>query len=138
MNIKLDNKNLQTIDNFINGEKKDIEFDVELNEGEHQLSIERTNKSTKDTVVSGSKIIKDSTIDILDLVIDRISVEPLLDKAKFFPQYPEPWLSQQKEAGKAPPTSYDYCRTLHHNGEWRLNFTSPVHIWFFQNIDVQI
>jgi|TARA_R110000796_G_scaffold42596_1_gene105203 hypothetical protein len=136
--IKLDNKIIKNITNFVDKQRTTIPFDAELDDGEHQLIIERQNKTTKDTLLKNSKIIKDSTINILDIVIDEISIEPLLDHANFFPKYAEPWLSQQKQIGKEPPASYNYCRTLHHNGEWKLDFANPVHIWFFQNINVQI
>ena len=136
--IKLNNKTVETLNNFVNKQKTNISFDVELEHGEHQLVIERMNKSTKDTVIEDSKIVKDSTVDIIDVIIDNISIDPLLDHANFFPKYPEPWLSQQKQIGKEPPVSYNYCRTLHHNGEWKLDFANPVHIWFLQNINVQI
>jgi len=136
--IKLDNKIIKNITNFVDKQRTTIPFDAELDDGEHQLIIERQNKTTKDTLLKNSKIIKDSTINILDIVIDEISIEPLLDHANFFPKYAEPWLSQQKQIGKEPPASYNYCRTLHHNGEWKLDFAKPVHIWFFQNINVQI
>ena len=56
----------------------------------------------------------------------------LLDKANYFPEYPEPWYSEQKEKGETPPVSYKHCQTLHHNGEWKLDFESPVHYWFFE------
>ena len=124
--------------NFINNEDKKIKFEAQLDEGAHQLTIHRQNKSVKDTVLENSEIIKDSIVQLSDIVIDKISIEPLLDKGTFFPQYPEPWLSQQKQKGETPPTQYNYCRTLHHNGEWKLNFTNPIHVWFFQNISVEI
>ena len=136
--IKLDNKIIKNITNFVDKQRTTVPFDAELDDGDHQLIIERQNKTTKDTLLKNSKIIKDSTINILDIVIDEISIEPLLDHANFFPKYAEPWLSQQKQIGKEPPASYNYCRTLHHNGEWKLDFANPVHIWFFQNINVQI
>ena len=136
--VKLDNKIIKEFNNFVAKQKTNITFDAELEDGEHQLVIQRLNKSLKETVVKDSKILKDSTVDIIDIVIDNISIDPLLDIAKFFPEYPEPWLSQQKQIGKEPPASYNYCRTLHHNGEWKLDFENPVHIWFFQNINVQI
>ncbi len=136
--VKLNNKNIQTFNNFVSEQKINITFDTDLEDGEHQLVIERVNKPTKDTVIEDSKIVKDSTVQIIDVVIDKISIDPLLDHANFFPKYPEPWLSQQKQAGNEPPVSYNYCRTLHHNGQWKLNFSNPVHIWFFQNINVQI
>lgn len=136
--VKLDNKIIKEFNNFVAKQKTDITFDAELEDGEHQLVIERVNKTTKDTIIEDNKIVKDSTVEIIDVVIDKISIEPLLDKAFFYPQYPEPWLSQQKQAGKEPPIKYDYCRILHHNGEWKLNFTSPIHVWFFQNITLEI
>ena len=136
--IQLDNESLFTVNDFTDNDKRNIELDVDIEQGQHQFIIKRTNKTTSDTVVDGSSIIKDSTVDILDLVVDRLSIEPLLDKARFYPQYPEPWSSQQRASGKQLPTWYDYCRTLHHNGEWKLDFTTPIHIWFFQNINVQI
>jgi len=136
--IKLNDKIVERINNFVNRQKTHISFDADLDDGEHQLTIERVNKAITDTVVKDSKIVKDSTVDIIDVVIDKISIDTLLDKANFFPKYPEPWFSQQKQIGKEPSASYNYCRTLHHNGEWKLDFANPVHIWFFQNINVQI
>jgi len=136
--IKLNNQTVETLNNFVNKQKTNISFDVELEDGEHQLVIERLNKSTKDTVIKDSKIVKDSTVDIIDVIIDNLSIDSLLDHANFFPKYAEPWLSQQKQIDKEPPVSYNYCRTLHHNGEWKLDFANPVHIWFLQNINVQI
>jgi hypothetical protein len=136
--VKLNNKIIETFDKFVDKQKTNISFDAELDDGDHQLVIERINKTTKDTVIEDSKIVKDSTVEIIDVIIDKISIDPLLDHANFFPKYPEPWLSQQIQAGNEPPVSYNYCRTIHHNGEWHLNFGNPVHIWFFQNINVQI
>jgi hypothetical protein len=136
--VKLNDKIMETFDKFVDKQKTNISFDAELDDGDHQLVIERINKTTKDTVIEDSKIVKDSTVDIIDVVIDKISIDALLDKANFFPKYPEPWVSQQKQIGKEPSASYNYCRTLHHNGEWKLDFANPVHIWFFQNITLEI
>ena len=136
--VKLDNRIIKEFNNFVNNQRTNISFDVELADGGHQLIIERLNKSTSDTVIEDSKIIKESTINVVDVVIDNISIEPLLDKAVFYPLYPEPWFSQQKQIGNEPPSKYEYCRTLSHNGKWELNFTSPIHVWFFQNITLEI
>jgi hypothetical protein len=136
--IRLNKKTVENVNNFVNAKETGISFDVDLEEGEHQLVIERLNKSTNDTIVKDSKILKDSTVDIIDVEIDNISIEPLLDHANCYPRYPEPWLSQQIQSGKRPPVSFNYCRTLHHNCEWKLDFATPVHVWFFQNINMQI
>ena len=127
ISIKLDNKVIREFNNFVDKQNTIISIETDIKDGEHQLVIEQQNKLIQNTVLEDSKII-----------IDNISIEPLLDKAFFYPQYPEPWLSQQKQIGKEPPIKYDYCRILHHNGEWKLNFTSPIHVWFFQNITLEI
>ena len=114
--IKVNNKLIVEIKNFIDNQERNIKFDAETND-KNQLIVERINKSTKDTVVKNSKVIKDSLITITDIKIDKVSIKPLLHKGQFFPKYPEPWLSQQKELGTVPPTMYEYCTTLHHNGE---------------------
>mgnify|MGYP001568468243 FL=1 len=136
--IKLNDRTVERVNDFVNEQMRHISFDADLDEGDHQLIIERVNKSTRDTVVEDSKIVKDSTIEIIDVIIDDISIDGIMDNANFFPKYPEPWLGQQKRMGKEPSASYNYCRTLHHNGEWKLDFANPIHIWFFQNINVQI
>ena len=135
--IKVNNKLIVEIKNFIDNQERNIKFDAETND-KNQLIVKRINKSAKDTVVKNSKVIKDSLITITDIKIDKVSIKPLLHKGQFFPKYPEPWLSQQKELGTVPPTMYEYCTTLHHNGEWKLDFGSPIHVWFFQNISVEI
>ena len=124
--------------NFSNDQNKKISFESDVEEGPQNLTIRRLNKPVKDTELQDNKIVKDSVVTISDIIIDRISMEPWIDKGFFFPKYPEPWLSQQKHIGKEPPEKYDYCRTLHHNGDWKLDFGYPVHIWFFQNIHVEI
>ena len=72
--IKLNNKIIKNITNFVDKQKTNISFDVDIDEGEHQLVIERQNKTVEDTVLENLEIIKDSIIDIVDVVIDKISV----------------------------------------------------------------
>ena len=123
---------------FVSGENKKITFNIDAQDGPQVLSLFRENKSVRETIIEDGKIVKDSIVRIIDIIIDGISLEPLLDKGEFWPIYPEPWYSQQKQKGDVPPTSHKYCRTIYHNGEWKLQFESPIHVWFFQNINVEI
>ena len=59
--VKLDNKMIKEYNNFVDNQKTPITFDAELEDGEHQLVIERINKTTKDTIIEDDKIVKDST-----------------------------------------------------------------------------
>ena len=91
--IKLNDKTIESCNNLVNENITTISFDADLRDGDHQLIIERLNKSNTDTVVKDSKIVKDSTIDIVDVIIDEISVNALIDNANFFPKYPEMYLA---------------------------------------------
>lgn len=136
---KLNNKQIAEIQDFEHMQEKKINVDVDVNDGENQLVIERANKPVKDTVIVNNEIVKDSKVKIMDISIDNISIEPLLDeKGIFYPIYPEPWQSQQKALGKSLPEHLTYSRTLHHNGAWKIKFDNPIHVWFFQNINVKI
>ena len=84
------------------------------------------------------EIIEDSVVDVQDIIIDKINIKPLLTKAYFYPEYPEPWLSEQKQSNNNPPEYYGFTTKLHHNGQWRLQFESPLHVWFFQNLNISI
>ena len=136
--ISLNGVQVAKEDNFLNNQEKTINFEYEIKNLEHKLVIERINKTSKDTVVDNGKIIKDQIIHIKDIVIDHISLESLIDKGIFYPTYEKLWLSQQKNIGITPPSEYNYCKTLYHNGVWKLDFSTPIHVWFFQNINTQI
>jgi hypothetical protein len=136
--MKVDNIVATKVQDFTDGKEKVIKFETDVGNGHHQLVIQRQNEIIDDTIVEDGLIIKDSTVEIMEVLIDRIVVGRmgkypfLLDKANYFPEYPEPWYSEQKEKGETPPVSYKHCQTLHHNGEWKLDFESPVHYWFFE------
>lgn len=134
-----ENKKIE-FNNFLKSNKRyEIKFEEDLKEELlHKIIIKYFGKKTKDTIIEDGKITKDQIVHIKDIIIDNISLEPLLYKGLFYPTYPEPWFTQQKNRGIYLPTQSDYCTTLHHNGVWELNFTVPIYIWFFQNINLQI
>ena len=73
ISIKLDNKVIREFNNFVDKQNTIISIETGIEDGEHQLVIEQQNKSIKDTVLEDSKIIKDSTINIVDVVINKVS-----------------------------------------------------------------
>ena len=50
------------------------------------------------------------------------------------PQYPEPWATQQQQAGKELPESFKNVTTIGHNGRWELGFESPFYMWLLENL----
>jgi hypothetical protein len=49
----------------------------------------------------------------------------------YWPEYPEPWLSQQNPSPQAALTNHNY---LGWNGVWRLNFDVPVFTWIHKTL----
>ena len=112
-----------------------IEFEHELTEGEkYRLVIERLGKDVKQTVVENGEITKDQLLNIKSIEIDEIDIGALVYEGVYTPQYPEPWATQQRQAGKELPESFKNVTTIGHNGHWALNFESPFYMWLLENL----
>jgi hypothetical protein len=112
-----------------------IEFEHELKEGEkYSLIIERSGKDIRQTVVENGQIVKDQLLHIKSIEIDEIEIGALVYSGLYTPRYPEPWASQQRQAGNALPESFKNVTTMGHNGRWELGFTSPFYMWLLENL----
>ena len=112
-----------------------IEFEHELTEGEkYSLIIERSGKDIRQTVVENGQIVKDQLLHIKSIEIDEIEIGALVYSGLYTPRYPEPWASQQRQAGNALPESFKNVTTIGHNGRWELGFTSPFYMWLLENL----
>ena len=112
-----------------------IEFEHEFNEGEKiELKLSRTNKTSKDTIFKDGKILGDQLLHIKTIVIDDIEIGALVFEGVYTPEYPEPWATQQAEAGKKLPKSFTNCTILGHNGTWTLTAQSPLYMWLLENL----
>ena len=138
INIYLNKEQILQINNFESKKETLISFEKDINDHKNELTIQREGKTLEDTVVTNGNIEKDSIVHVQEITMDKINIKPLLTKALFYPVYPEPWFTEQKQMNKTPPKSYSYTTSLHHNGNWKLQFEVPIHIWFFQNLNVSI
>lgn len=72
------------------------------------------------------------------VIIDQLSFFGISDPkfiwaGRYYPNYPEPWYSQQSPT---PAVSLDKCNYLGWNGRWRLDFNLPVFTWMHQKLDL--
>jgi hypothetical protein len=112
-----------------------IEIYHELEEGqEYKFVIHRTNKDDSQTIVDNNQIIKDQLLFIKSIEIDEIDLGGLVYEGVYYPQYSEPWASEQKQAGKELPVSFKNVTSMGHNGRWELGFTSPFYMWLLENL----
>ena len=112
-----------------------IEFEHELEEGKaYNLIIDRSGKNKKETIVKDGKITKDQLLHIKSIEIDEIDIGALVYEGVYKPNYPEPWATQQAEAGNKLPETLKNVTQMGHNGIWTFTFESPFYMWLLENL----
>ena len=113
-----------------------VEFEHEFTEGEKSvLIIERSGKGKNQTVVNeNGDLLKDQLLHIKAMEIDEIDIGALVYEGVYTPKYPEPWASQQREAGTKLQESFKNVTCIGHNGTWQFKFNSPFYMWLLENL----
>ena len=137
VDVKINDKSY--FKNEIAGTKENptlIEFEQECEEGkDYQLILDRSNKDKRQTIVNEKgDLLKDQLLHIKSIEIDEIDLGALLFEGVYRPNYPEPWATQQREAGHNIPETLKNSVDLGHNGTWTFSFTSPFYMWLLENL----
>ena len=112
-----------------------IEFEHKLEDGKsYNLVINRSGKNKRETVVEDGKIVKDQLLHIKSIEIDEIDIGALVYEGVYKPEYPEPWATQQAEAGNKLPETLKNVTQMGHNGTWTFSFSSPFYMWLLENL----
>ena len=102
---------------------------------EHCLTIKRGNKLPGQTVVDNDgNVLKDQLLHIKNIEIDDINLGAIVYNGIYYPEYPEPWASQQRSMGVELVESFNNCTSMGFNGDWKLKFTSPFYLWLIDNL----
>lgn len=103
----------------------DIVKTLELNQT-HCIKIIRTGKDNKFT---------EQTCRVLDISIDDISIRDLVyHTSVYYPEYPEPWASEQKAQGIELEYPVFGETIFGHNGIWEFNFNSPFYEFLINKV----
>ena len=112
-----------------------IEFEHELEEGKsYNLIIDRSSKNASQCQIKDGKIVKDQLLNIKSIEIDEIDIGSLVYEGVYKPNYPEPWATQQAEAGNKLPETLKNVTQMGHNGTWTFSFSSPFYMWLLENL----
>ena len=113
-----------------------IEFQADIEEGkESTLTIKRSGKGKNQTIVNDKgDILKDQLLEIKHIEIDEIDIGGLVFEGTYRPIYPEPWATQQREAGVELKESFDNVTKMGHDGDWTFKFGSPFYMWLLENL----
>ena len=99
------------------------------------MIIKRSGKGKNQTVINEKgDILKDQLLHIKSMEIDEIDIGALVYEGVYTPEYPEPWATQQCEAGRELPESFKNVTNMGHNGEWKFKFASPFYMWLLENL----
>jgi len=113
-----------------------IEFEHEFEEGKsYELIVKRSGKVRNQTVINDQgDIPKDQLLHIKNIEIGEIDIGALVYEGVYTPEYPEPWATQQREAGNDLRESFKNVTQMGHNGTWRFKFESPFYMWLLENL----
>ena len=107
--------------------QQEVRFEQEVNEGPHTLIIRLENKTSDQTVLTDSGVMKDMLLNIDDITIDDLSLGNLLWSAEY--KLDERQMYNGKEIDHM-----DGCVNLGWNGAYTLKFTSPFYIWLLEKL----
>ena len=113
-----------------------VEFEQEFEEGQnYELIIKRAGKDVNQTVVNDKgDLLKDQLLHIKSIEIDEIDIGALVYEGVYTPEYPEPWSTQQREAGVELRESFKNVTQMGHDGKWAFKFESPFYMWLLENL----
>jgi hypothetical protein len=102
--------------------KESFEFDIPLDDGNHELKIVHHGKTVDDHLVDDrGQIIQDKFVEIQRIWMDGVELQQELWTARFFPVYMH---KADHEPYYISPNLY-----LGHNGSWIMDFATPALIW---------
>jgi len=67
-------------------------------------------------------------------IVDELDISSIIDHGRFYPEYPEPWISEQRAQGAEWPPYHVGWRQWGWNGVWRLEYESPFYTWLLHTI----
>ncbi len=106
-----------------------IKFDVDLEDGDHTLTIEHNFTPDPHSALVVEKII-----------MDEIDIGVLAYNGAYTPIYPEPWYSDEVAEGRPPKKQIgngedgSSCLFMGWEGQYDLKFSTPLYEWLLENI----
>jgi len=124
------------VDIFINADEV---YHGELEQGTQKIEFTKklqTNKTHCLKIIRSGKVVGEQQITrIADLIIDGISIRDIMwDDCKYYPIYPEPWATEQKNAGNQLEYPVVGETWFGHNGEWQFQFDSLFYTWLIHKV----
>ncbi len=69
-----------------------------------------------------------------NMYLDDINLKKICYHSKYYPIYPEPWLSEQNLAGQHWPEYLTGALNWGWNGRWVIEYETPIYTWLLKNV----
>lgn len=125
--FKIEHNNEQIVDVTAVDDNQTVSFELELpidSKESHCLKIIR----------SGFDSLNEQLLRLDSITADKIDLEKICYQSKFYPEYPEPWASEQKELGVELPEYQIGWTEWGWNGVWLLEFDTPFYTWLLDSV----
>ena len=109
-----------------------FEFDIDLNDGPHELYIVHKNKTMDQTTADHDKHVFIKSLEFDQVNLDQLHYNPLTHRGRFYPKYEESYQADQLKNAIDLPEFISPNHYLGHNGIWRLAFNTPAMVWVIQ------
>lgn len=108
-----------------------IDFDFLFKTGKkNTLKLDRYGKTDAEVRIGDTSEINDQLLWINTVYIDNTNIRDLVHhKSIFYPDYPEPWATEQHNNGIKLEKKIIGETIFGHNGEWYFNFDSPFYVF---------
>ena len=107
---------------------KQLQVDFEL-----FLSVNHSEKHCIKIIRTGFDGCNEQLLRLDSIIADSIDLHKMCYSSRFFPEYPEPWASEQKELGNHLPQYQTGWIEWGWNGIWVLEFDTPFYTWLLEN-----
>jgi hypothetical protein len=126
VDIYVDDKFIST--HAVDRDDYHVKFRHRCGFGPHTLKLHRRNKTDDQNRQLPDGTYLGQMLIIKQVKLDNIDLRNLVwHSCKFRPEYPEPWATQQRDAGVELESELRGEMNLGHNGTWSFEFTSPVY-----------
>ena len=123
LQVHMDGKRLESL---LISQPTDVVYDLELEDGEHELHLILSGKTAAHTVIDAQgAIIKDAMLQFSGVEMDDINIDSMLQKLAVY---------THDFNGSGSPTQDSFFHAQGCNGTVSLKFTSPIYLWLLESM----
>lgn len=123
LQVHIDNELLGSL---LIAQPTDIVYDLELEDGDHELCLTLIGKTAAHTIIDDQgAIVKDAMLQFSNVEMDDINIDNMLQKLAVY---------AHDFNGSGEPTQSSFFHAQGCNGTVSLKFTSPIYLWILEHM----